>query len=73
MMYSSEKKAKFHFKSETGGPRASTLLILAIYTPSSCTHTHTRTHAHTHTHTQTHTHTKTHTHTHTHTLYGRFL
>ena len=40
MMYSSEKKAKFHFKSETGGPSASTLLILSIYTPSSCTHTH---------------------------------
>ena len=38
-MYSSEKKAKFHFKSETRGQRAITLLILSIYTPSSCTHT----------------------------------
>ena len=52
MIYSSEKKAKFHFKLETGGPSASTLLILSIYTPFS-THAHT----HTHTHTDTHTHT----------------
>ena len=32
-------KEKFHFKLEPGGPRASTLLILSIYTPSPCTHT----------------------------------